>query len=247
MIKCLFSICIVMLFSFPGTGLTTEQILVGDFSRQGQNTLFPLHWEPLVFDNINKHTIYTRVLSKGTWVIQAKSKESSSSLIRKITIAPDIYSIISFRWKIQDIIESADLSDKNGNDAPARVFITFTYDPAQVGWLERMKFEACKLFYGEYPPIATLIYVWASHLEKGTIIDSPYTNRAKIIVLESGADKKGKWLNEKRNVYADFRRAFASENVPMISGVAIMTDTDNTNEQVVSWYGDIVFSAFCSK
>ncbi|MEA3468735.1 MAG: DUF3047 domain-containing protein, partial [Thermodesulfobacteriota bacterium] len=30
-------------------------------------------------------------------------------------------------------------------------------------------------------------------------------------------------------------------NVPMISGVAIMTDTDNTGGQAVAWYGDIVF------
>jgi len=27
----------------------------------------------------------------------------------------------------------------------------------------------------------------------------------------------------------------------MISGVAIMTDTDNTHESAVAWYGDIVF------
>lgn len=191
---------------------------------------------------INKHTIYTHLLNEGTWVIQAKSKESSSGLIRKIAIAPDIYSTISFRWKIQNILESADLTNKNENDAPDRIFITFAYDSTQVGWLEEIKFEASKLFYNNYPPIATLIYVWANHLEKGTIIDSPYTNRAKVIVLESGADKKGEWLYEKRNVYKDYCRAFASENAPIISGVAIMTDTDNTGEQVVSWYGDIVFS-----
>ncbi len=240
-------ISIVVLFSFPGTCWAKGQIVVGDFSKQAQNALLPVHWEPLVFDDISKHTIYTHVLNEGTWVVQAKSKESSSGLIRKITIDPEIYPSISFRWKIQNILESADLTNKKGNDAPARVFITFAYDSAQVGWFEEVKFKTSKLFYDEYPPVATLIYVWASHLEKGTIVDSPYTNRAKIIVLESGADKKGKWLHEKRNVYADYCRAFASEKVPMISGVAIMTDTDNTGEQVVSWYGDIVFSGSLSK
>jgi len=236
----------VVLSLFPSTGRAKEQIVVGDFSTQTQNAL-PVHWEPLVFDDTNKHTIYTHVLNEGTWVVQAKSNDGSSGLIRKITIDPDIYSFISFRWKIQNMLESADLANKSGNDAAARVFITFAYDSDEVGWFEEVKFQTSKLFYDEYPPVATLIYVWANQLEKGTIIDSPYTNRAKIIVLESGAAKKGQWLHEKRNVYADYCRAFASEKVPMISGVAIMTDTDNTGEQVVSWYGDIIFSDSFSK
>ena len=60
--------------------------------------------------------------------------------------------------------------------------------------------------------------------------------------MESGADKTGTWVSEKRNVFADYRTAFATESVPMISGVAVMTDTDNTDGQAVAWYGDIVFS-----
>jgi hypothetical protein len=30
---------------------------------------------------------------------------------------------------------------------------------------------------------------------------------------------------------------------PMISGVAIMTDSDNTGESAISYYGDIVFES----
>jgi hypothetical protein len=47
-------------------------------------------------------------------------------------------------------------------------------------------------------------------------------------------------VSKKRNVYEDYKKAFGQEP-PMISGVAIMTDTDNTGESAVAYYGDILF------
>ena len=61
-------------------------------------------------------------------------------------------------------------------------------------------------------------------------------------MLESGDEHKGKWLSEKRNIHADYRKAFGCDKVPMISAVAIMTGTDNIGEQTKAWYGDIIFS-----
>ena len=48
------------------------------------------------------------------------------------------------------------------------------------------------------------------------------------------------WLSEERNIYEDYKKAFGQEP-PMISGVAIMTDTDNTGETATAYYGDILF------
>ncbi len=231
----------IAVFFFSNISLAGGQIVVGNFSEQLQNDGYPNHWEPLVFDGVDKHTIYTHVFEGDIGSIKATSRAGASGLVRKMNIDSSQYSTVSFRWKIQDIIESADLTRKTGDDAPARVYVTFAYDSAQVSWWEMLKFEAIKLFYGEYPPIASLVYVWASHGEQGAILESPYTSRVKIIVLESGAEKKGQWLSEKRNIPADYRAAFASENVSMISGVAIMTDSDNTGGQAVAWYGDITF------
>jgi hypothetical protein len=45
---------------------------------------------------------------------------------------------------------------------------------------------------------------------------------------------------EERNIDEDYRKAFGGEP-PMINGVAIMTDTDNTKESAVAYFGDIVF------
>jgi hypothetical protein len=61
-----------------------------------------------------------------------------------------------------------------------------------------------------------------------------------MIVVESGAGKLNQWVSEERNIYEDYKRAFGEEP-PMISGVAIMTDTDNTGEAATAYYGDILF------
>jgi hypothetical protein len=61
-----------------------------------------------------------------------------------------------------------------------------------------------------------------------------------IIVVESGPNKLKQWVNEERNLYEDFKKVFSKEP-PMISGVAIMTDTDNTGERAIAYYGDILF------
>lgn len=60
-----------------------------------------------------------------------------------------------------------------------------------------------------------------------------------MIVVESGSAKLNTWITEERNVYEDYKRTFG-EDPPMISGVAIMTDTDNTGESAEAYYGDIV-------
>jgi hypothetical protein len=61
-----------------------------------------------------------------------------------------------------------------------------------------------------------------------------------MIVVESGLDRVGQWIEEQRNVYEDYKQAFGEEP-PLVNGVAIMTDTDNTGEEATAFYGDIGF------
>jgi len=61
-----------------------------------------------------------------------------------------------------------------------------------------------------------------------------------MIVVESGETKLNQWVSEERNIFEDYKKDFGQEP-PMISGVAIMTDTDNTGESATAYYGDILF------
>ena len=218
-----------------------EAILyVGKFSQSAKTGKLPAGWEPLYFKNIEHHTVYEPVEDKGIPVIRAHSNASSSGLIRKIEIDPHEYPVISWRWKITNIYEKGDVTKKQGDDYPARIYVTFAYDPSNVGFFEKAKFKTAKLLYGEYPPVAAINYIWASKAEKGAVIPNPYTKRAMMIVVESGDAQKDTWVNSKRNILEDYRKAFG-EDPPRISGVAIMTDSDNTEESATTYYGDIIF------
>lgn len=74
------------------------------------------------------------------------------------------------------------------------------------------------------------------------MLPNAYTDRVKMIVVQSGADKLNQWVALQRNVYEDYKTAFGSEP-PLVSGVAIMTDTDNTGESATSYYGDLLLRA----
>ena len=91
-----------------------------------------------------------------------------------------------------------------------------------------------------FPLLGAINYIWESKAPVGTIVPNPYTDRVKMFVVETGSAKVNQWANEERNVYEDYKKAFGEEP-PMISGVAIMTDTDNTGESAIAYYGDIIF------
>ncbi|MCH7616035.1 MAG: DUF3047 domain-containing protein [Nitrospinae bacterium] len=233
--------CLLGLSTVPwSVDAGTDSILkVGPFSTASPGGPFPEGWEPLTFEKIPQHTKYELVQDSDTVVVRATSKQSSSGLTRKITINPKAFPIVQWRWKIDNIIKSGDVTKKEGDDYPARIYITFEYDSSKVGFFERAKFEIINLAYGEYPPSA-INYIWESKTPIGTIVPNPYTDYVQMIVTQSGSQRVGEWVTEERNVYEDYKEAFGEEP-PNISGIAIMTDTDNTKESATAYFGDIVF------
>lgn len=227
---------------FAFTAPSATVLKIGEFSVHQASSSLPDGWEPLTFKKIARQTAYTLVQDDGVWVVAATSTASASGLIRRIEIDPHQFPMISWRWKITDVLSKGDVTQKTGDDYPARIYITFAYDPAKLEFVQRTKYWAARLVYGEYPPTGTLTYIWANKAPVGTVVPNPYTDRVQMIVLQSGSDKKMQWVAEKRNVYEDYRMAFGHEP-PLISGVALMTDTDNTGEAVRAYYGDILFSS----
>jgi hypothetical protein len=215
-------------------------IEVGKFSAAAVGQALPDGWKPLIFKKIEKHTTYTLVKDNGIVVIRAVAEASASGLTREIKINSKEYPIVQWRWKVDNILKKGDVHKKEGDDYPARIYITFEYDPSKLSFFEKAKYKTIKLWYGQYPPLAAINYIWESKAPAGTMVPNPYTDRVMMFVVESGADKLNQWVVEERNIYEDYKKAFGEEP-PMISGVAIMTDTDNTGESATAYYGDILF------
>jgi hypothetical protein len=118
--------------------------------------------------------------------------------------------------------------------------VSFDGDPARLSLDDRMFMDTVRLATGQQLPYATLMYIWENRAPKGAVIPNLHTGRVKMIVAESGRAKVGAWQQETRNVYDDYRHAFGEEP-GRITAIAIMTDTDNTGENVHAYYGDIAF------
>ena len=238
-------IVFVMEIALPMFSATTlaqpaDAIEVGKFSAEAVGNALPAGWKPLTFKKIERHTAYALVKEDHTEVVKAVAEASASGLVREIKINPKEYPILQWSWKVSNILKKGDVHRKEGDDYPARLYITFEYDASQLGFFEKTKYEMIKLLYGQYPPIGAINYIWESKTPVGTMVPNPFTDRVMMFVVESGETKLNQWVNEKRNLYEDYQKAFGKEP-PMISGVVIMTDTDNTGESAIAYYGDIVF------
>ena len=82
------------------------------------------------------------------------------------------------------------------------------------------------------------MYVWDVAGAAGRSFPNPFTSRVRTIVVEGGSARLGRWLDYRRDILADYRTAFG-EDPPPISGIAIMTDADNTGDRASAWYGDV--------
>jgi hypothetical protein len=219
---------------------SSQGIEVGMFSIEKPGDHLPAGWKPLTFEKIEKHTLYRLVKDNDTIVLKAVSQASASGLIREMIVDLKEYPILQWRWKVENILKRGDVHRKEGDDYPARIYVVFEYDPRKLSLFERVQYQAAKLLYGQYPPQGGINYLWESRAPVGTIVPNPFTGRVKMIVVESGGEKLNRWISEERDVYEDYKRIFGGEP-PLISGVAIMTDTDNTEESATAYYGDIRF------
>lgn len=198
----------------------------------------PAGWHLITFRGIKRHTRYALVPEPEGWALRAESEAAAAGLYRPLDLDPRAYPIITWRWKVGRVLDRPDPTRKDGDDYPARVYVAFAYEPEREGVWERTKFEFYRALYGEYPPGAVINYVWDSRLAKGTTLVNPYTARARMLVVESGPGEVGRWREERRNFYEDFRRLFEREP-PRLVGVALMTDTDDTGERAEAWYDAI--------
>ncbi len=233
-------IFLILLISTKAAAVSDE-LVIGNFSALPRKGVMPKGWKPLTFKKIKTLTRYSHVLVDGRGVIEAQSKNGASGLIRKLTINPAQYPVIRWQWKVKNILSKGDVSKKSGDDYPARIYITFAYEPKKAGFWEGVKFDTYKMIYGEYPPVGAINYIWANKAKTGRIFTNPYADRVKMIVVESGSAKVGQWLRERRNIVDDYRAAF-KKDPPPVSGIAVMTDTDNTGQSATAWYGNIIMS-----
>lgn len=218
-----------------------DEVRIGAFSQSLPSETLPNNWESLTFANIDRQTRYRLTRYQGDVVLKAVSHDAASGMYHKLHFNVHDHAWLSWRWKIEHVLEKGDLRVKQGDDYSARVYVAFEFEPQQASLWERMAHAVASASAGRKLPGTVLTYIWANRAPQGTIADNPYSDQVKMIVLQSGNAKANQWIDETRHLAEDYRRAFGREP-PSALGIAIMTDTDNTGESATAYYGDITLS-----
>jgi len=165
-------------------------------------------WEEKIFKN---RVLYWVNDLPANGYLNAKSDKACSGLIYRMQFWPKQRPMISWSWKVMKFPDKSKAPVEGGwiekDDYAARVYIIFP------SWY--------------FMHTETLEYVWDEKIPKETLQTSPYFDKIKIIVAESGKNKLGEWVFEERNIYEDYRKAFGKK-AGRVGAIAIMTDTDNT-------------------
>jgi hypothetical protein len=191
-----------------------------------------------------KEAVYRRGIREedGAPIIIASSDNSISTVTTPIKADPDIFRYIEWEWKIESVLPSGNMTKKEGDDFAARVYVTFDYDPSNLSFSDRIKYRLYRTFTSFEIPLRSLNYVWGNEPDKvGSTGPNPFSDWVQYVVVQSGNENAGKWFTEKRNLFEDYRMIYG-EDPPMISGITIMTDSDNTGESTKAYFGKIILS-----
>ena len=195
-----------------GRAAATEKVLfAADFSHGITGC-----WENVAF--FKKPTDYSVMRDGTNLFVHALAENSCSGLTTKLDITPPGKLKLRWRWRIAGVNPNGSERDLKRFDHAARIYLAFD------------------TFIG---PPRSLNYMWANVEPAGTTLEHPKSGRAQILVLESGNAKAGQWIDEERDVTADWKKVFPDKPMPKIVGLGVMTDSDSLGGKLTGDYEDI--------
>ena len=200
-------------FMFSNT-VIAEKITVFDFTEKELKTL--------KVKKVKGETTWILGTNTNGNFIKAEAEGKGSGLGKEVEIDLLKTPFINITWKVEKDLSGIVENSKKGHDYAARVFV-----------IKKT---------GSTPLSNRAInYVFSSNNEVGKNWPSPYTKKSIDYVLSTTQENLDKWVTVKSNFKEDFMKLHGI-NVEDISGVAIMTDTDNSKLKAISYYQDIYFS-----
>jgi hypothetical protein len=213
--------CRAILSSLPMfvTGLIIPVIAVAQppihVSYEGiEQGKLPAGWTPR---NGNPEQVYSVQIDGAARYLHADARGTSVQFGQERRWSLKEFPILAWRWRAALFPSHSDERKKSAGDSVLGLYVLF----------------------GHPPFLSAIKYVWSDTLPLGMMLDSPFSSRTKLVVVESGRASAGSWLEEKRDVLADYRRLFGNREAPEVTGIAVLTDADNTNSHAVGDYGEI--------
>ena len=172
---------------------------------------------------VKKETTYTIGSNDNGNFLKAEAEGVGSGLGKEIEINLNKTPFINITWKIEKNLSGIDERSKKGHDYAARVFV--------------IKKTGTTALSNK-----AINYVFSSNEKVDQYWRSPYTKKSIDYVLATTLLNDNEWVTVKANVKEHFKKLH-NLDVEKLSGVALMTDTDNSKLKAISYYQNIYFSS----
>ena len=149
--------------------------------------------------------------------IRLRSVKSSYALERAVDIDPGQMPYLAWRWKVSQLPRGGDFRHTSTDDQAAQVLVAFS---------DRR----------------ILSYLWDSTAPQGTMESASSIPLVHIfaIVCRSGGADINQWLQENRNLEADYQKAFGKP-APHVKGLRLQINSQHTGSSAESYFGEVSF------
>ena len=213
MIKKILRICSIYIFLIQPT--FAEKIDVFNFTSE--------ELKVLKVKKVKGLTTWTLGNNEYGNFIKSEAEGKGSGLGKEVKIDLQKTPFINITWKVEKDLSGIDERSKKGHDYAARVFV-----------IKKTGSTALSN--------RAINYVFSSNNDINDNWPSPYTKKSIDYVLSSTKNHLNEWITVKANVKKHFKELHDLD-VDELSGVAIMTDTDNSKLKAIAYYQNIYFSS----
>ena len=209
---------IIVLFFFTISSLNADNLSIFNFTKEELDSLTVRKVR-----GADSKTIYKVGNNENGNYLKAIANNSGSGIGKEVKIDLNKTPFINITWKIEKDLKEINEDTKKGHDFSARVFVI-------------KKTGATALSN------RAVNYVFSSNRNVGESWPSPYTKKSIDKVLSTTKENFNEWVTVKANVKEDFKK-FHDLDVDELSGIAIMSDTDNSKKSAIAYYQNIYFSS----
>ena len=206
---------ITILFFFFQQSLVAETINVFEFTKEEMKSL--------EVRKVKGKTTYALGFNENGNYIRAEAEGKASGLGKELKINLLKTPFINITWKVEKDLPGIIENSKKGHDYAARVFVVKKTGTTALS-------------------NRAINYVFSSNNSTGNNWPSPYTKKSIDYVLSTTKEHHDQWITVKANVREHFKKLHDLD-VSELTGVAIMTDTDNSKLKAISYYQNIYFSS----
>jgi len=185
---------------------------VDNFSK-GKIGQFPPEWEPRKDAG---REVYSIQETDGLRFLRALAKGLGIQAAKQYEWDPKAYPVLAWSWRPVKFPAGSDERQAKTNDSAVSVYAVFPHSPVSV---------------------KSLKYVWSAIVPVGTRLSSS-GGLTQVLVIRNGADRNSSWTEERVSIVEDYKKFFDEAETPKASGIAVLTDSDDTKSTAQGEYAN---------